>query len=194
MDLPIADETVISAHFHEDDCRCLQLLVCSPQHLLHGRRDRMGCNAGDAAHVFSMPALAREHIRRAESLRNFVVGYAMLLKVLKASAQGLVSGRTAATSAAIEYPLETERKWNRLHERAPVSQHLDILFQNARFGNESFVELYYRCLLRTGTAVTPFNLFQRFQTRLSLVQYLLATLTVPGARAECGAYRGATAL
>ena len=119
----------------------------------------------------------------------------MLLKVLKAAAQGLVSGRTAAAGgAAVEYPLETERKWNRLHERAPINRHLEILFQNTRFGNEGFVELYYRCLLRTGTAVTPFNLFQRFQTRLSLVQYLLATLAVPGARAECGAYRGATAL
>jgi O-methyltransferase len=42
--------------------------------------------------------------------------------------------------------------------------------------------------------VTPFNTFQRFQTRLDLVHYFLATLAVPGARAECGAYRGAAAL
>lgn len=119
----------------------------------------------------------------------------MLLKVLKAAAHTLVSGRTAtATAAGSEYPLEIEQKLNQLHGRAPANRHLDILFQDARVGDENFVELYHRCLLRTGTAVTPFNLFQRFQTRLGLVHYFLATLPVPGARAECGAYRGATAL
>ena len=115
----------------------------------------------------------------------------MLLKVLKAAAQSLVSGRGGA---ALEYPLETEHRLNRLHGRAPLDRHLDILFQDARVGGERFTELYSRCLQRTGTAVTPFNTFQRFQTRLDLVRYFLATLPVPGARAECGAYRGATAL
>lgn len=94
----------------------------------------------------------------------------------------------------VEYPLETEEKLNLLHGRAPVEQHLGILFRDARVGEESFADLYRRCLESTGTAVTPFNVFQRFQSRLILVQYFLATLAVPGARAECGVYRGATAL
>ena len=69
----------------------------------------------------------------------------MLLKVLKAAAQTLASGRAAtASGASSEYPLEVEQKLNRLHGRAPVNRHLEILFDNARVGDENFVE---RCLL-----------------------------------------------
>src|SRR5688572_25594502 len=119
----------------------------------------------------------------------------MLLKVLKAAAQSLVSSRGgSAPDSVSEYPLEIEEKVNRLHGRAELDRHLEILFQDDRIGADGFVELYMRCLMRTGTAVTPFNTMQRFQTRLDLVHYFLATLGVPGARAECGAYRGATAL
>lgn len=114
----------------------------------------------------------------------------MLLKTLKAIARSFME----RTGAAPEYPLETERRLNALHGRAPVDRHLDLLFHDARVGGESFVSLHKRCLEHTGTGVTPFNVFQRFQTRLALVNYFLATLPVPGGRAECGAYRGATAL
>ncbi|MDH5535179.1 MAG: TylF/MycF family methyltransferase, partial [Betaproteobacteria bacterium] len=95
---------------------------------------------------------------------------------------------------AVEYPLETEDRLNRAHARAPVDQHLRILFEAVEIGGENFVDLFTRCLQHTGTAVTPFNVFQRFQTRHLLTQYFLETLSVPGARAECGAYRGATGL
>lgn len=115
----------------------------------------------------------------------------MLIKALLAAAKSLIAGRAGG---AVEYPLETEQKLNLLHGRARVNQHLDILFRDINVGNENFADLYLRCLGHTGTAVTPFNVFQRFQTRLNLVQYFLATLSVPGARAECGVYRGATAL
>ncbi len=95
---------------------------------------------------------------------------------------------------AAEYPHEIEAKFNQVHAQAPIDLHLSILFKNDRVGADNFADLYGRCLRDTGTAVTPFNVFQRFQTRLILVQYLLATLPVAGARTECGAYRGATAL
>jgi O-methyltransferase len=114
----------------------------------------------------------------------------MLWKTLREA----LRSRTARDGATPEYPLETESRLNRLHGRAPVDRHLDILFQDTRIGGESFVALHKRCLARTGTGVTPFNIFQRFQTRLALLNYFLATLSVRGARAECGAYRGATAL
>jgi len=115
----------------------------------------------------------------------------MIFKKLKAAASAFASTRGGD---GIEYPLETEDKLNRLHGRAPVEAHLRILFQDARVGTDNFADLYRRCLKATGTAVTPFNVFQRFQSRLNLVQYFVATLPVPGARAECGVYRGATAL
>ena len=117
----------------------------------------------------------------------------MLFKNLIAAVRSRASGHAGKT-ADVEFPLETEAKLNRMHALAPVDLHLRILFQNERIGDENFADLYSRCLKETGTAVTPFNIFQRFQTRLTLVQYFLATLAVPGARTECGAYRGATAL
>lgn len=95
---------------------------------------------------------------------------------------------------AAEFPLETEAALNRLHGAAPLDAHLRILFQGVTVGTENFVELYQRCLTRTGTPVTPFNIFHRFQSRRDLLQYFFATLALPGARAECGTYRGATAL
>jgi O-methyltransferase len=107
----------------------------------------------------------------------------------------LFSRNTAVPAGAVvEFPLEVEEKLAKLHSRSPMRQHLDILYGDVRVGGESFVDVYFRCLEHTGTAVTPFNIFQRFQTRCDLLRYFMATLTVPGARAECGAYRGATAL
>ncbi len=117
----------------------------------------------------------------------------MLFKKLKAAMPARASAHGDFESST-EFPLETEEKLNNLHARAPVERHLQILFQDARVGGESFDGLYRRCLQATGTAVTPFNVFRRFESRLNLVRYLAATLPVAGARAECGVFRGASAL
>src|SRR5471032_2514837 len=95
-------------------------------------------------------------------------------------------------AAPVEYPLETEDALNRLHGAAPVDAHLRILFREVKVGTENFVDLYQRCLAQTGTPVTPFNVFHRFQSRRDLLQYFFATLALPGARAECGTYRSAS--
>ncbi|HZN25541.1 MAG TPA: TylF/MycF/NovP-related O-methyltransferase [Burkholderiales bacterium] len=115
----------------------------------------------------------------------------MLLKKLM---QAIGTPKSGSAAAAVEYPLELEAKLGGLHAKAPIQVHLDILHGDLRIGSERFVDLYFRCLEATGTALTPFTVFQRFQTRQDLVRYFLATLGVPGARTECGAYRGATAL
>lgn len=107
---------------------------------------------------------------------------------------GAARGTGGDAQPGSEFPLEMEDKLTRLHSRVPVREHLEILHGGLRIGAESFTEVYFRCLAQTGTAVTPFNIFQRFQTRHDLLRYFLATLRVPGARVECGAYRGATAL
>ena len=116
----------------------------------------------------------------------------MLFKKLFASVKKPY--KSSGASIAIEFPLEVERKLYQSHGQAPVERHLDILLGDYKVGGEKFTDLYARCLRQTGTVTTPFNVFQRFQTRLDLVKYFLATLDVPGARVECGAYRGATAL
>jgi hypothetical protein len=114
----------------------------------------------------------------------------MMFKTLIAAAMSLFQRRDTAQ----EHPLETEARLNLLHGKADLGRHLEILYRGIKVGEENFADLYSRCLHHTGTVVTPFNALQRFQTRLELVQYFLATLDLPGARAECGVYRGATAL
>ena len=114
----------------------------------------------------------------------------MLKKFIAATVNRL---RGEAVSA-VEFPLETEARLNALHARAPVDHHLDVLFDGFNIGGEPYTRLYQRCLAETATPVTPFNVFHRFQSRRDLLQYFFATLDIPGARAECGAYRGATAL
>ena len=94
----------------------------------------------------------------------------------------------------VEYPLETEEKLSRLHARAEVERHLEILHGDVRVGAERYLDLHKRSLEQTGTPLTPFTVFPRFETRRDLVHYFLSTLEVSGARAECGTYRGATAL
>lgn len=118
----------------------------------------------------------------------------MLLKTLRTAARSLFSARPSAADAAGDFPLEIEERLARAHSRAAVDRHLHILLDGAKVGAEDFVELFTRCLQHTGTVVTPFNVFQRYQTREMIARYFLETLSVPGARVECGAYRGATAL
>ena len=119
----------------------------------------------------------------------------MLFKKLFSSARAARSPtQNSPPQSHVEYPLEVEEALNHLHARAPVDKHLRILFEGFKVGNAEFADLYRHCLKATGTKVTPFNVFQRYQSRQNLVQYFLAALRVPGARAECGVYRGATAL
>ena len=101
---------------------------------------------------------------------------------------------TTPKAPQADYPLEIEEKLSRLHGRAAVGRHLEILHGEERIGAERYLDLHSRCLQQTGTAITPYTVFQRFQTRRDLVRYFYSTLDVPGARAECGTYRGATAL
>lgn len=115
-------------------------------------------------------------------------------KLLTATRPATAASASAPALTEPDYPLEVEAHLTQLHARAPVRRHLDMLVGDLVLGDESFTDLYFRCLEDTGTVVTPFNVFQRFQTRRDIVRYLLHTREVPGARIECGAYRGATAL
>src|SRR5215831_11367894 len=104
----------------------------------------------------------------------------MLLRALKEAARSFSSRNHVGR----EYPLEFEHKLGQLHGRAPLDRHLEYLFQDARIGNQSFVKVHGDCLARTGTVLSAASVFQRYQTRLALVNYFLASLPVAGARAE----------
>lgn len=117
----------------------------------------------------------------------------MLFKLLQ-NATRRRRGSCPAQPAGIQFPLEEEQRLYAMHGRVPVERHLEILFGDYRIGDAPFVEAYRRAMHETGTVFTPFTVFQRFETRRQLCQYLFATLDVAGLRAECGVYRGATAM
>jgi hypothetical protein len=118
----------------------------------------------------------------------------MLLRMLRNALQRARGESDAVDLSALQLPLEEEKRLYEMHGRIPVDRHLDILYGDYKIGQAPFVEVYRRAMQETGTVFTPFTLFQRFDTRRQLCQYLFATLDVPGMRAECGVYRGATAL
>ncbi|MCC6533804.1 MAG: class I SAM-dependent methyltransferase [Burkholderiales bacterium] len=118
----------------------------------------------------------------------------MLLKTLKAGVNSLRRKSPRSALAGSELPYEIESRIGALHARAPLARHLDILLGDVVVGGEPFPALYRRCLEDTGTVLTPYNVFQRFLGRLNLVRYFVASLELPGARAEIGVYRGASAL
>src|SRR5689334_23810440 len=143
---------------------------------------------------------SREKWRKASSITSIDISLGrrvdaawracMPLKKLLSTISSLVCRHTEY----LEYPLEIEEKLNLQHSRAPLDKHLEVLFADEKIGGERYTDLYRRCLATTGTPVTPFNIFHRFQSRRDLVRYFLETLALRGARAECGVYRGATAL
>lgn len=118
----------------------------------------------------------------------------MLLKRLFAATRRSLAAAPGSGQSEPELPLDEEQRLIAAHGRAPVERHLEILYGDYRIGGQRFLDMYRDAMQATGTVVTPFNLFQRFDTRAQLCRYLDATLDVPGHRAECGAYRGATAL
>ena len=90
----------------------------------------------------------------------------MLLKKLLAAFK---PHPTESAGNAFEYPLETEDALNRLHGAAPIDAHLRTLFRDVNIGSENFVDLYQRCLTHSGTPLTPFNVFHRFQSQHDLI-------------------------
>ncbi len=81
-----------------------------------------------------------------------------------------------------------------LHERIDIGQHADILFGNLRVGSLSFPDLFQDCVRETKTTVKPWKFFRRVQRAFVLARYVEHTATHPGARIECGVYKGLSAL
>ncbi len=81
-----------------------------------------------------------------------------------------------------------------VHRNVDVNQNLEILFAGAKIGQLEFLPLYHTCLEQTGTEVGPSKVFRRAQRALILARYFDHSLSVRGARIECGAYLGFSSL
>jgi hypothetical protein len=98
------------------------------------------------------------------------------------------------TPPRVSLPVEELNALKARHERAPLNLHTQVLFGDAAIGGASLLELYDSCIRDTGTVVSPWKALSRIQGAANLAHYFLHTLDMEGARAECGVFRGFSAL
>ena len=91
-------------------------------------------------------------------------------------------------------PFEQIDFLNHVHRNLDVDRDQEILFAGAKIGRLDFLLLYRSCMERTGTAVPGWKTFRRAQRALVLARYFYYALSVAGARAECGVYKGFSSL
>jgi O-methyltransferase len=118
----------------------------------------------------------------------------MLRAVLKNSLQRILRRPPGDAESQAIFPVEESKALNRLHESAPIDLHTQILFGDAKIGTAGALELFKDCVSKSHTAVSPGKAFIRIQNAINLANYFLYSLTLDGARAECGVFQGFSAL
>ena len=83
---------------------------------------------------------------------------------------------------------------NKVQTGAPIDFHLETMFSNIKIGDLDFLPLYNHCMSSTNTQAPSWKTFRRAQRALTLGQYFDYALSVPGRKAECGVFRGFSAL
>lgn len=118
----------------------------------------------------------------------------MLLKLLKSWWRSKRTLPSHLGHADTRFPIEYLHDLRRLHERAPIDFHSEILFGDVKVGNHSFLELFKKCLSDSGTGLSSWKYFIRTQSAINLYRYYCHSLGVEGLRAECGVFMGFSAL
>lgn len=116
----------------------------------------------------------------------------MFLKLLK-SVFSFERG-TGSGEPGVELPAERMQVMRKAHTKAPRERHLRILFDDMKIGGESVVDLAERCIRESGAESPPLKAFHRPLASYFLARYFLYSLDLPGERAECGVFSGASAL
>lgn len=106
----------------------------------------------------------------------------------------LVGGRRRASQDARAAVIESLAKLKRAHERAPLEDHLRILFEGIDLGGRALLEITQQAIAESQSHIPPLKALHRRFTALSLGRYFLYSLGLEGRRAECGVYSGCSAL
>lgn len=117
----------------------------------------------------------------------------MLLRMLKeifAGGKEIAPARTARE----EYPNEMIDRRVNAHARAPMARHLDIVLGGMRVGEHDLRTLSDRCLADSDAKVLPLKALHRPLASYFLARYFLHAMELGGACAECGVFRGTSAL
>jgi O-methyltransferase len=118
----------------------------------------------------------------------------MFGKVLTAALRSLLQRRDDVATPGERFPAEELRALKALHERCPLDMHARILFGGARIEDTGLLDLFNACVNESATTVSPWKTLARIQGAMNLAHYFLHSLSLEGARAECGVFRGLSAL
>lgn len=80
------------------------------------------------------------------------------------------------------------------HARAPMALHTEILFRDARVGEQRFEDIMAQAVEATGLQVPPLKAIRRREATLNLIRYFRHARALPGLWAECGVFAGTTSL
>ena len=93
-----------------------------------------------------------------------------------------------------EMPRDRLLRWDRAHARAPMDRHLEIVLGDLRVGGLDLRELSERCLAESDSRVPPLKALRRPLSMYLLARYFLQAMELGGSFAECGVFRGTSAL
>jgi hypothetical protein len=121
-------------------------------------------------------------------------GDKMLREIFKSLVRRLGQSSNGADALQTSFPVEDLQALKARHERAPLNLHTRILFGDVAIGGTRLLDLYDSCIKASDTPVSPWKTFARIQGAANLAHYFLHSLTLDGARAECGVFQGFSAL
>lgn len=117
----------------------------------------------------------------------------MLERLFRQANSAGAAGREESERIYRERAADEAMSIDRLHSRAPVEDHLDILFADARIGTLDFLQAYRASVNTSATEVRSWKGIRRAQRAYNLMRYFDRSLGLRGERVECGVYRGLTA-
>lgn len=118
----------------------------------------------------------------------------VLLRVLKDIFGGRRNDASARQPEREQYPNEARSRTASAHAGAPLDRHLEIALGDMRIGEHDLRTLSDRCLVDSDSKVPPLKALHRPLASYFLARYFLHAMTVGGEFAECGVFRGTSAL
>lgn len=93
-----------------------------------------------------------------------------------------------------EYPSETQQKLEHFMRGAPVDRHVEVVFGDLYMGGEPWTDFVEGCYRDSATVSHQLKVFRSPLALYYLCRYFLYSMDVEGAKAECGVFRGTSAL
>ncbi len=118
----------------------------------------------------------------------------MFGKVLKEALRRRLRQHNRTAAPDERFPVDELRARQALHERSPLDMHARILYGGARVEGTGLLDLFNACVDESATQVSPWKALARIQGAMNLAHYFLHSLSLEGARAECGVFQGLSAL